>query len=187
MCYQGDKTVGARDEREDEAARSDATEADAGGVNKKHHATASKRNSNKFAPKLEEIQEEHKLRREKKSSPTFEIPPSLDSGIVTRSVSSHSQSNDDDYNDASDDESDDDSEFLSKDDMKMFGSKTQKVAPDENDIVSDIYSTAFSKVPKVGIKIIAHVDVHPRSSKCVYQIVCNHYVQSVVYLIIIVS
>ena len=151
MYYQGDKTVGARDESEEEAARSDATEADAGGVNKKHHATASKRNS-KFAPKLEEIQEEHKLRREKKSSPTFEIPPSLDSGIVTRSVSSHSQSNDDDYNDASDDESDDDSEFLSKDDMKMFGSKTQKVAPDENDIVSDIYSTAFSKVPKVGIK-----------------------------------
>ena len=75
---------------------------------------------------------------------------------MTRSVSSHSQSNDDDYNDRSDDDddgSDGDSEFLSKDDLKMFGNKAAaKIVPDDNDIVSDIYSTAFSKVPKVRAK-----------------------------------
>ena len=46
----------------------------------------------------------------------------------------------------------DDEEFLSKSDMKMFGKgrARQKPSVDEEDIVSDIYSTAFSKVPKVG-------------------------------------
>ena len=145
-----------------EETRNDEAVEDA--VNKKLHANAGKRNSNKFSPKLEEIQEENK-NREKKSSPSFEIPPSLDSGIVTRSVSSHSQSNDDDYNDRSDDSddhhdatSDDDSEFLSKDDLKMFGNgkKPKKPLADENDIVSDIYSTAFSKVPKVSALLSEH-------------------------------
>ena len=141
-----------------EGTRTDDGVEDAG--NKKPHANLSKRNSSKFSPKLEEIQEENK-NRHKKSNASFDIPPSLDSGIVTRSVSSHSQSNDDDYNDQSDDTdddnvptSDDDSEFLSKDDLKMFGRNGKKIPPDENDIVSDIYSTAFSKVPKVKLIII---------------------------------
>ena len=157
LLFQGDRT-----NKDAEEARNVETAEGAG--SKKPHANAAKRNSNKFSPKLEEIQEEARKRvveNKKKSSPTFEIPPSLDSGIVTRSVSSHSQSNDDDYNDHSDDESEmtrdnteteDDEEFLSKSDMKMFGKGRgrQKPSVDEDDIVSDIYSTAFSKVPKVG-------------------------------------
>ena len=157
LLFQGDRT-----NKDAEEARNVETAESAG--SKKLHANAAKRNSNKFSPKLEEIQEEARKRvveNKKKSSPTFEIPPSLDSGIVTRSVSSHSQSNDDDYNDHSDDESEmtrdnteteDDEEFLSKSDMKMFGKGRgrQKPSVDEDDIVSDIYSTAFSKVPKVG-------------------------------------
>ena len=158
LLFQGDRT-----NKDPEEARNVETAEGAG--SKKLHANAAKRNSNKFSPKLEEIQEEARKRvveNKKKSSPTFEIPPSLDSGIVTRSVSSHSQSNDDDYNDQSDDdesemtrdntETEDDEEFLSKSDMKMFGKGRgrQKPSVDEEDIVSDIYSTAFSKVPKVG-------------------------------------
>ena len=149
--YQDDKS--SKDNQNGDTGNDEAFE-DA--VSKKLHANVAKRNSNKFSPKLEEIQEENKMRR-KKSNAEFDIPPSLDSGIVTRSVSSHSQSNDDDYNDGSDDDtddhpsSDDDSEFLSKDDMKMFGNKNKSgAAIDDNDIVSDIYSTAFSKVPKVS-------------------------------------
>ena len=61
----------------------------------------------------------------------------------------------DDHHDAT---SDDDSEFLSKDDLKMFGNgkKPKKPPADENDIVSDIYSTAFSKVPKVSALLSEH-------------------------------
>ena len=161
LLFQGDRT-----NKDAEETRNVETAEGAG--SKKLHANAAKRNSNKFSPKLEEIQEEARKRvvenKKSKSSPTFEIPPSLDSGIVTRSVSSHSQSNDDDYNDHSDDdesemtrdntETEDDEEFLSKSDMKMFGKGgrgRQKPSVDEDDdIVSDIYSTAFSKVPKVG-------------------------------------
>ena len=158
FLYQGDKNSGGNDSGD---TRSDDAEQEPG-ANKKPHANVSKRNSNnstnKYSPRLEEIQEENKRGGRKKSSPTFEIPPSLDSGIVTRSVSSHSPSNcDDDYNDHSDDDDDDegsdgDSEFLSKDDLKMFGNKAAKIVPDDNDIVSDIYSTAFFKVPKVRSK-----------------------------------
>ena len=107
LLFQGDRT-----NKDAEEARNVET-AEATG-SKKLHANAAKRNSNKFSPQLEEIQEEARKRvveNKKKASPTFEIPPSLDSGIVTRSVSSHSQSNDDDYNDQSDDESDDDIHF----------------------------------------------------------------------------
>ena len=155
LLFQGDRT-----NKDAEEARNVETAEAAG--SKKLHANAAKRNSNKFSPQLEEIQEEARKRvveNKKKASPTFEIPPSLDSGIVTRSVSSHSRSNDDDYNDQSDDESDhtrdtetEDEDFLSKSDMKMFGKGRgrQKPSVDEEDIVSDIYSTAFSKVPKVG-------------------------------------
>ena len=147
--------------QDDKTSKEDMDDGVKDAGNKKSHANLSKRNSSKFSPKLEEIQEENK-NRHKKSSPAFDIPPSLDSGIVTRSVSSHSQSNDDDYNDQSDDTDDDNvqtsdddgSEFLSKDDLKMFGRKGKKIPADENDIVSDIYSTAFSKVPKVRLIII---------------------------------
>ena len=148
--YQDDKS--SKDNQNGDTGNDEAFE-DA--VSKKLHANVAKRNSNKFSPKLEEIQEENKM-RSKKNSAEFDIPPSLDSVIVTRSVSSHSQSNDDDYNDGSDHDtddhpsSDDDSEFLSKDDMKMFGNKNKTAAIEDNDIVSDIYSTAFSKVPKVS-------------------------------------
>ena len=156
LVFQGDRT-----DKDAEETRNG--EAEEGAGSKKPHANAAKRNSNKFSPKLEEIQEEARKRvgenKKQKSSPTFEIPPSLDSGIVTRSVSSHSQSNDDDYNDQSDEESDrdnteteDEEEFLSKDDLRMFGKTRgrQKPSGEEEDIVSDMYSTAFSKVPKVG-------------------------------------
>ena len=166
LLFQGDRT-----NKDPEEARNVETAEGAG--SKKLHANAAKRNSNKFSPKLEEIQEEARKRvveNKKKASPTFEIPPSLDSGIVTRSVSSHSQSNDDDYNDQSDDESDqtrdtetEDEDFLSKSDMKMFGKGRgrQKPSVDEEDIVSDIYSTAFSKVPKVGHDHCVSVSPNP--------------------------
>ena len=155
LLFQGDRT-----NKDAQEARNVETAETAG--SKKLHSNAAKRNSNKFSPKLEEIQEEARKRvaeNKKKSSPSFEIPPSLDSGIVTRSVSSHSQSNDDDYNDQSDEEETDhtrdteteDEDFLSKSDLKMFGKGRRRQEPsgEEEDIVSDIYSTAFSKVPKV--------------------------------------
>ena len=166
LLFQGDRT-----NKDAEEARNVETAEAAG--SKKLHANAAKRNSNKFSPQLEEIQEEARKRvveNKKKASPSFEIPPSLDSGIVTRSVSSHSQSNDDDYNDRSDDESDqtrdtetEDEDFLSKSDMKMFGKGRgrQKPSVDEEDIVSDIYSTAFSKVPKVGHDHFVSVSYNP--------------------------
>ena len=131
-------------------------------ISKKQNTIVGKRSSNKFSPKLDEIKEENK-RLERM---TRDVPPSLDSGIVTRSGSSHSNDNQEDETDTdmTDTESDqnrleattdDDEDFLSKNDLKMFGNSSKKkltamdVSLDESDIVSDIYSTAFSKVPKV--------------------------------------
>ena len=131
-------------------------------ISKKQNTIVGKRSSNKFSPKLDEIKEENK-RLERMTS---NIPPSLDSGIVTRSGSSHSNDNqeDSDTDTTNTEESDqnrldattdDDEEFLSKNELKMFGNNSKRrltamdVSLDESDIVSDIYSTAFSKVPKV--------------------------------------
>ena len=131
-------------------------------VNKKQHTIVGKRSSNKFSPKLDEIKEENR----RLDRMTRDIPPSLDSGIVTRSGSSHSndiqQETDTDITDTEDSDqnrldatTDDDEDFLSKNDLKMFGKNSPKkmtamdVSLDESDILSDIYSIAASKVPKV--------------------------------------
>ena len=217
-------------------------------VSKKSHANDGKRNSSKFAPKLEEIKEESRnsskqlqeevrvgdkdrnrasdmLRRRGAeesethfSSETSTLEPrslkiinpqgdktnyynhmnksqfqanfnpqSLDSGIATRSTSSHSPDNhsedhefgsqdldtdndivDTENNETEDSDSednldlvtDDDSEINSKRGTFQFGIKNNpenqnnrhhlKFMDERNsDILSDIYSTAFSKVPKV--------------------------------------
>ena len=125
---------------------------------KKQQTIVGKRSPSKFSPKLDEIKEENK----RVERITRDIQPSLDSGIVTRSGSSHSQDNQEDSDtdtDLTDTEdpaatTDTDEEFLSKNDLKMFGKNSAKkmAALDvsvESDILSDIYSTAFSKVPKV--------------------------------------
>lgn len=127
---------------------------------KKQQTIVGKRSPSKFSPKLDEIKEENK----RVGRMTRDIQPSLDSGIVTRSGSSHSQDNQEDSDtdtDLTDTEdpaatTDTDEEFLSKNDLKMFGKNSGKkvTAPAldvsvESDILSDIYSTAFSKVPKV--------------------------------------
>jgi len=217
-------------------------------VSKKSHANLGKRNSSKFAPKLEEIKEESrssskrpqeegrlsvkeknrasdKLKRkgaeesethfssdtstleprslknnspqgdkknyykhmDKSQFPANYNPQSLDSGIATRSTSSHSPDNqsedrgfgsqdldtdndivDTENNETEDSDSEDnldlvtdeDSEINSKRGPFLFGRSNShenqnnhhnlKFMDERNsDILSDIYSTAFSKVPKV--------------------------------------
>ena len=94
-------------------------------------------------------------------------PQSLDSGIVTRSTSSHSmtaQSDDtldtddteeSEEEDNRDEPTDDEFAFPSKEELSMFGAPNTSPRRDfldttvDSDILSDIYSTAFSKVPKV--------------------------------------
>ena len=217
-------------------------------VSKKSNANVGKRNSSKFAPKLEEIKEESRssskqLQEEMRQSdkiknrasdmfkqkgveesethfssdtstleprslknikpqgdrtnyynhmnksqfPANNNPQSLDSGIATRSTSSHSPDNhsedhefgsqdldtdndivDTENNETEDSDSednlelvtDDDSEIHSKGGPFLFGRNNNpenqnnrhnlKFMDERNsDILSDIYSTAFSKVPKV--------------------------------------
>merc|ERR1719150_2131107 len=57
-----------------------------GSGGKKQQTIVGKRSSSKFSPKLDEIKEENK----RVERMTRDIQPSLDSGIVTRSGSSHS-------------------------------------------------------------------------------------------------
>ena len=108
------------------------------------HSNLSKKTSSKILPTVKEMPGENLNHND--------VNPITDSGNVTRSGSSYSQSNDndDDYNDQSDEDDtifDDQSENFSQD--EMFSKKSQINLAYESDIVSDIYSTAFSKVPKV--------------------------------------
>ena len=152
MFCQAEKKLSPDSERKEDRQLADGL----GG--KKQQTIVGKRSSSKFSPKLDEIKEENK----RVERMTRDIQPSLDSGIVTRSGSSHSndqQEDSDTDTDLTDTEdpavtTDTDEEFLSKNDLKMFGKNSTKKAPAldvsvESDILSDIYSTAFSKVPKV--------------------------------------
>ena len=152
MFCQGEKKLSPDSQREADRQLAE------GSGGKKQQTIGGKRSSSKFSPKLDEIKEENK----RVERMTRDIQPSLDSGIVTRSGSSHSNDNQEDSDsdtDLTDTEdpaatTDTDEEFLSKNDLKMFGKNSTKKVPAldvsvESDILSDIYSTAFSKVPKV--------------------------------------